>query len=201
MNFTMRRAAGLQKARRLEREPCLKGRLILLHQGRYDIPGSRVTILGCTLWSRVSNEARDIVRSKIQDFKKIHDWTVDDHNESHEADLTWLLSELESIQSKNRKENKNRSVLVVTHHAPSTKDTSSPQHANSPWSSAFGTDILSQIPKSSGVKARVFGHTHYTTNFKGRGIRMIANQRGYVLPWTNPKETKDGFDVRKVIYV
>lgn len=43
-------AAGLQKARRLEPEPYLNRRLVL-HRGRYDIPGSHVTILGCTLWS------------------------------------------------------------------------------------------------------------------------------------------------------
>jgi hypothetical protein len=41
--------AGLQKARQLEQEPSLNGRLVLLHQKRYDIPGSRVTILACTL--------------------------------------------------------------------------------------------------------------------------------------------------------
>ncbi|KAL2801316.1 Metallo-dependent phosphatase-like protein [Aspergillus keveii] len=195
-------AAGLQKARRLEQEPCLKKRLILLYRGRYDIPGSCVTIIGCTLWSEVPDEARDIVRSKIQDFKKIQDWMVDDHNESHRTDLSWLLRELESIQFKNKTENKKRTVLVVTHHAPSTQATSSPQHANSPWGSAFGTDILSQVSNPSGVKAWIFGHTHYTTDFKDRGIRVIANQRGYVLPWTDPKGSKDrGFDDRKVIYL
>ncbi|KAL3488495.1 Metallo-dependent phosphatase-like protein [Aspergillus germanicus] len=177
-------AAGLQKARRLEQEPCLKKRLILLH------------------WGQVPDEARDIIRSKIQDFKKIQDWTVDDHNESHRADISWLLRELESIQCKNKTESKKRSVLVVTHHAPSTQATSSPQHANSPWGSAFGTDILTQIPKSSGVKAWIFGHTHYTTDFKDRGIRVIANQRVYAFPWTDPKGSKDrGFDDRKVIHL
>ncbi|KAL2817969.1 Metallo-dependent phosphatase-like protein [Aspergillus cavernicola] len=194
-------ASGLQKARQLEQEPCLNGRLVLLHQGRYDIPGSRVTVLGCTLWSKIPDEARAIVLSKIQDFKKIKDWTVDDHNGSHEADLAWLLSEMELIQSKNKTENKKRSILVMTHHAPSIQDTSSPQHANNPWSSAFATDILSQISKSSGVKAWVFGHTHYTTEFKNQGIRVVANQRGYVLPWNNLKGSKDGFDVGKVIRV
>ncbi|CEL02816.1 hypothetical protein ASPCAL03979 [Aspergillus calidoustus] len=99
-------AAGLQKASQLEQEPCLKKRLILLHLGRYDIPGSCVTILGCTLWSDVPDEARDIVRSRIQDFKKIQKWTVDDQNESHRADLAWLLSELESIERKNKTENR-----------------------------------------------------------------------------------------------
>jgi hypothetical protein len=109
---------GLEKARQLEQKPCLNGRLILLHQTTYDIPGSNVTILGCTLWSQVPNEAREIVRSKIQDFKKIQDWTVDDHNASHEADRTWLLGEIDSIQSNNKTKKHKRSILVVTHHAP-----------------------------------------------------------------------------------
>ncbi|KAL3433671.1 Metallo-dependent phosphatase-like protein [Aspergillus tetrazonus] len=191
--------AGLQKARQLEQEPSLNGRLVLLHQRRYDIPGSHVTVLGCTLWSRVPDDARDIVSSKIQDFKKIQDWTVDDHNGSHEADLAWLLNEIGSIQIEAKKQSQKRSILVVTHHAPSLQKTSSPQHANSPWGSAFGTEILPRLPKSSGVKAWVFGHTHYTTKFKIQGIRVVANQRGYVLPWS--KGSKDGFNVGKVIYV
>lgn len=44
--------AGLEKAKQLEQEPSLNGRLILLHQRRYDIPDSHVMILGCTLWSK-----------------------------------------------------------------------------------------------------------------------------------------------------
>ncbi|KAL4889977.1 Metallo-dependent phosphatase-like protein [Aspergillus ambiguus] len=169
--------AGLRKARQLAQEPSLNGRLILLHQGRYNIPGSRVIILGCTLWSKVPNEAMDI------------------------ADLTWLLSEIESIQSKNKTQNKKQSILVVTHYAPSHQGTSSPQHTNNPWSSAFATDIVSQISESSGVKVWVFGHTHYTTEFKNQGIRVVANQRGYVLPWNNSQGSKDRFNVGKVIHV
>ncbi|EED21032.1 conserved hypothetical protein [Talaromyces stipitatus ATCC 10500] len=63
----------LQKAKQLEQEPSLNGFLILLHWGRYDIPESHVTVLGCTLWSKVPDAARDIVSTKIQDFKKIED--------------------------------------------------------------------------------------------------------------------------------
>ena len=61
-------AAGLERARQLEREPCFNGRLIVLHQKRFDVPDSCVTILGCTLWSRVPNELTNVVRSKIKDF-------------------------------------------------------------------------------------------------------------------------------------
>lgn len=62
-------AAGLEKARRLEQEPFLNGRLIFLHQGRYDVPESNVTVLGCTLWSKVPLESRDNVHLKIKDFQ------------------------------------------------------------------------------------------------------------------------------------
>ena len=41
--------AGLQKAQQLEQESCLNGRLVLLHRARYDVPGTNITILGCTL--------------------------------------------------------------------------------------------------------------------------------------------------------
>ncbi|KAJ5360688.1 hypothetical protein N7517_009879 [Penicillium concentricum] len=47
-----------------------------------------------------------------------------------------------------------------------------------------------------GVKIWVFGHTHYTTEFKERGISVVSNQRGYVLPW---KTEKGNFDVRRVV--
>ena len=137
---------------------------------------------------------------KIQDFGKIKDWTVSDHNETHQADLSWLLAEIESIRDSNKTHKAKRSALVVTHHAPSLKETSSPQNTKNPWISAFATDVLSRIPNSSGIKAWVFGHTYYTTDLKLGGIRVLANQRGYVLPGSN-LNGKDGFDVGKVISV
>lgn len=194
-------AAGLRRARQLEQEPSLNGRLIVLHRGRYDMPESPVTVLGCTFWSRVPDEAKDIVWSKIKDSKKIQDWTIDDHNRSHETDFAWLLKEIEAITYQNKVQNTKRSILVVTHHAPSVQKTSSPKYANSPWSSAFGTEILPQISKSSGIKVWVFGHTHYTTEFENQGIRVVANQRGYVLPGNDLKGSKDGFDVGRVIHL
>lgn len=194
---------GLKKARQLEQEPCLNGRLILLHQRRYDMPGFRVTLLGCTLWSKVPDQAGDIVRSKIKDYKNIEGWTVDQHNVAHDSDFAWLEQKIESLHQENAKaEGKQirpRSVLMVTHHAPCFQGTSNPQHAESPWRFAFATDILAQMPND--IKVWVFGHTHYTTDFKGNGIRVVSNQRGYVLPWSDPSDVRSGFDTRKVVYV
>lgn len=189
----------IETARHLEQEPSLRGRLILLHKRRYDIPGTNITILGCTLWSHVPETSRDIVHYKIQDFQKIEDWTIDTHNAAHEADLSWLRNEVRSIQnnhSTNTTKAPKRSILIATHYAPSMHRTSSPQHAGNPWGAAFGTDLLEQ--PWNGVRTWVFGHTHYSTEFKKNGIRIVSNQRGYVLPWTN--EAK-GFDAKKVIWL
>ena len=138
-------ASAVEKARLLEREDCFEGRLVVLDRRRFDVPDSGISILGCTLWSRISEEARDVVQAKVEDFQKIKDRTVVQHNASHDADLAWLQSEIHSIQQLNKPLQKKgrRSILVVTRHAPSLERTSSPQHVQSPWRSAFGTDILS----------------------------------------------------------
>ncbi|OJJ55558.1 hypothetical protein ASPSYDRAFT_158431 [Aspergillus sydowii CBS 593.65] len=200
---------GIQKARELEQEPCFNGRLILLHRRRHDIrdpdSGCCVTVLGCTLWSDIPEEARDIVRYKISDFTKITDWSVESHNAAHEKDVTWLLDEIRCVQRENeqvRNEIDKKSILVVTHHAPCLKRTSAPQHENSPWRFAFGTDILRNITDTSGIKAWAFGHTHFTTEFRENGVRVVSNQRGYVLPWTRTEQkVENGFDAGRVIQV
>ncbi|GKZ33892.1 hypothetical protein AbraIFM66950_003979 [Aspergillus brasiliensis] len=190
---------GIERAKQLEQDAAFDGRLIVLHQKRYDVPGSNVSILGCTLWSKVPQESADLVQSKVKDYQRITDWSVDDHNTHHDSDYSWLMNEVHAIQQENKtagKPSKRRAIVVVTHHAPSLQGTSSPEHAHSPWSAAFGTDILSVVPDE--VKVWVFGHTHYTTDFREKGVRVVSNQRGYVLPWSDPK-ARSGFDVRKVI--
>lgn len=184
----------------------LNGKLVLLHQRRYDIPNSEVTILGCTLWSAVAEDAREVVRLKVKDFDKIDGWTVDDHNASHEADLTWLRHQALEIQMQNKSRAKGervRDILVVTHHAPSMKETSSPKNVSNPGSSAFATDLLGDASWSE-VKAWVFGHTHFTTQFERNGIKVLSNQRGYVLPGSREEKggERDGemvFDVMRVL--
>ncbi|KAL5358879.1 calcineurin-like phosphoesterase [Aspergillus floccosus] len=199
--YNMSITAGLEKARQLELEPCFNGRLVLLHRKQYDIPGSHITVLGCTLWSDVPDESKDVVRMRISDFKHITGWTVEDHNANHREDLAWLQSEIRMVHRENNyadRQSPKRSVLVVTHHAPLLRGTSSPQHAQNPWRFAFGTDILPLA--SDGVKVWVFGHTHYTTNFRKGQTRVVSNQRGYVLPWSS-SDGEDRFDVRKVIHI
>jgi predicted phosphodiesterase len=204
-------SAGIEEAERLEREPVLKGKLVFLNQTRFDVPGSSVTILGCTLWSKIAEEARDIVQMRVKDFQKIESRTINCHNADYESDMIWLKGQIASVQKENQvlANGPPRRMLVVTHHAPSMKETASPNQVDNPWSSAFATDLL--VDGDGGewvdVKAWVFGHTHFTTEFKKCGITVVSNQRGYVLPGSKSLEkmhsTKDKktFNVKRVVWV
>ncbi|EPE24449.1 hypothetical protein GLAREA_08301 [Glarea lozoyensis ATCC 20868] len=190
----------------LEREPVLNSKLVLLDKKRFDIPNPRVTILGCTLWSKIATDAREIVRTRVKDFQNIESWNIDDHNAAHESDISWLRNEIKSIEEENQQiehPSLKRRVLVVTHHAPCLQQTSSPRNAENPWSSAFATDLIRE--ESAGewknVKAWVFGHTQFTTEFTKCGIVVSSNQRGYVLPGREEKKAKGSIEDREVFHV
>ncbi|CCF36697.1 Ser/Thr protein phosphatase [Colletotrichum higginsianum] len=171
--------SGVSEARRLSGESSLSNRLVLLHETRWDDPDSPLTILGCTLWSAIPETAHLVVESKVADFKKISDWSVQRHNQLHAEEAAWLRQQVEQMERQGG--NPARRLLVATHHAPCTEGTSRPEHSRNPWTSAFATDLLDH-GDWTGVKTWVFGHTHYSVDFVKNDIRLVANQRGYVLP-------------------
>ncbi len=65
------------------------GKFVFLDQKRYGI-NSKVTILGCTLFSHIAVEEMHEVGNILNDFRRISDWTVHDHNEAHHKDVDWL---------------------------------------------------------------------------------------------------------------
>ncbi|KAJ3455379.1 hypothetical protein MRS44_013979 [Fusarium solani] len=190
---------GLKTSRRLEAEPTIAGKLLVLHRARWDDPDSALTILGCTLWSAIPKEAYSVVQSKVNDFKKINKWSVEGHNEIHAQEAAWLRKEVAQVPSQKRQ------LLVATHHAPSVHGTSRPGHTENPWTCAFATDLAGQDGWNR-VNVWFFGHTHYSTDLMCNGVRLVANQRGYVLPGAatlseENKKEKDAhsFDVTKIV--
>ncbi|RSL92934.1 hypothetical protein CDV31_014939 [Fusarium ambrosium] len=175
--------AGLDTAEQLVSEASLAGRVVLLHRTRWDDPQSEFTILGCTLWSAIPQQAHDVVQSKVKDFKNINGWSVEKHNMLHAEELLWLREQVAQAST--------RQILVATHHAPRVQGTSRPQHVGNPWTCAFATDLMDQT--WDGVRIWVFGHTHYSTEVMlGSGIKLLANQRGYVMPESEGSRGKSG---------
>lgn len=182
-------AEGIVRAQRLVSEPRLQEKLVLLHRRRFDVPDSDVTILGCSLWSHITDSARELVSAKVNDFRRISEWTTSSHNAEHTNDLKWLREQVKMIQQEesraakeNRQSQSKRKILIVTHHAPSIKGTSEPRFEGSEINTAFATDLLERKEDWKDVVAWVYGHTHYSTEFQKVGVRVLSNQRGYVLP-------------------
>ena len=85
----------------------------------WDVPGTILTILGCTLWSHVPDAARDDIHRSIGDYGAIQrDESLDFVDPElvtqwHERDRSWLEVELSKLLTVNRH------VVVMTHHLPS----------------------------------------------------------------------------------
>ncbi len=155
--------------------------VFLLDKDRYDIDDN-VTVLGCTLWSKILDHQKPFVKNQLGDFMRIEGLNIYKYNELHETDVNWLTSEIEKIKSSEP----TRKILVVTHHAPLVTGTSAPQFDNSKISSAFSSDLISLM--NSPVNIWVFGHTHYSSKqVLDNGINVISNQMGY------PGETNTGY--------
>lgn len=141
--------AGVAAARRLAAEPILADRLVLLHRARWDDPDSDLTILGCTLWSAIPREAYGIVEHKVKDYKHIRGWSADRHNALHASEAAWLRGQIAQVSSSSPRPDQDRHqdggsgrrLMVATHHAPSIRGTSRPEHSGSPWTCAFATDL------------------------------------------------------------
>lgn len=156
------------------------GRFVFLNRRRFDL-SPKVTILGCTLFSHISDEQRSTVSLFVSDFSNIAGWSVDRHNAAHQTDLAWLNAEVEAIA----RDEPQRSVVVLTHHSPTAApEANDTEHVEDSQGvqSAFVTDLQKEpCWMSPSVKVWAFGHTHYNCDFVDgmTGKLVVANQRGY----------------------
>lgn len=191
--YGLSRDEGLRRAARLEQEPDIAGKFTVLSRTRVTLEDYGITILGCTLHSLIPPEAEEVVRGRVKDFQRIENWTVAGHNNEHSLDVAWLESQIKLIRDD--KSTSEHRILVVTHHAPSVQESSSPLHSGNPWGSAFATDLLGNEdkPALSDVQWWVFGHTHFCTHFSKANVRVISNQRGKTLPKVTNNQVPTSF--------
>ncbi|KAJ4865490.1 calcineurin-like phosphoesterase domain-containing protein [Trichoderma breve] len=97
----------------------------------------------------------------------------------HIEEAEWLRKEVAQLATQDQ--DNSRQIVIVTHHAPCLQGTSKPADTNSPWTPAFATDLVTK-GNWGNVTCWIFGHTHYSTDFQYKGIRLLANQWGYVFP-------------------
>ena len=165
------REQGLLTAQSFVEDDAMHGKLHFLNRTRIDLPDSDITILGCTLHSHIAPDYTKLTN----DFERIEGWRVRHHNEEHERDLTWLQSTITDLSHDEHP----RRVIVATHYAPAFEKTTHPLYVNNAVSQCFSSHALQQIsalPGSDAITHWIFGHTHWNTSFKCRGITVLSNQ-------------------------
>jgi hypothetical protein len=181
---------GLQLAHKMEKDPVMKGRLEVLYETRSDVPGTNVTLLGCTLWSKIPESDTAAVLRKMPEFDKksgIQNWDTEKHNSEHKRDLRWLVEEarnssrspvggaLAPAATAGSKEE--RQIVMVTAFAPDLRECLEPWQVDAPWASAYGTNLLDG-PHFDHIKTWISGTTGRTGEFKKGETTVVSNQRG-----------------------
>ncbi|UNI17630.1 hypothetical protein JDV02_003959 [Purpureocillium takamizusanense] len=171
------------------------GKFVLLDRAKYRLPGTNVTVLGCSLFSLVPPERETAVSFGLNDFYQTRDWDVATHNEAHARDLGWLNGQVAELEQTDTK------IMIFTHWAPTRHaNATDPRHSESPITSGFSTELAGEkCFTSDSVRLWSFGHTHYNCDFTlDRGpavspLRLVANQREYYFSQC------EGFDAGKTV--
>ncbi|ROV96534.1 hypothetical protein VMCG_07779 [Cytospora schulzeri] len=169
------------------------GRFLFLDQGRWDV-NDTLTILGCTLFSKILSEQIVEVANRLNDFQKIKDWDIEDYVAAHQSDLKWLNDQVRTISITEPQ----RQIAIFSHYSPTVDNRAvDPRHQYSPVSSGFATDLgREECWRNKNVIFWAFGHTRYNCDFMDEhGKRVAANQKGY------KTALEADCDVKKVYYI
>ncbi|KAG6899946.1 hypothetical protein C0993_005069 [Termitomyces sp. T159_Od127] len=174
-------------ANKINADPSL-GTFVYLNRTRHDV-SPELTILGCTLWSSLNPDDLDILSWSLTDFRRIDNFSPDAYDALHKADLAWLNSTVASIA----RDEPERQIVVLTHHAPTKDGTGDPKFNDGPTNSAFVTELTGEeCWESKKIKLWAFGHTHWCCDFNRKGTRVYSNQRGY-------GEGREDYDAGKIV--
>lgn len=97
-------------SQRVDEKGTRPGKFVFLNRRRYDL-SPQIAVLGCTLFSRISDDQKSTVSTFVSDFSNIVDWTIERHVACHQEDLAWLNEQAENIS----RTDPHKKVVVLTH--------------------------------------------------------------------------------------
>jgi len=166
--------SSIQQIDQLIEKICHKEGCIYLNRKIAQI--RNIFFIGCTLWSKIPEDSKPAVMSRLNDMRYIDygggTLTVENYNKLHQQDLKFISDSLKKISKMDNK----AKVVVVTHHAPSIK-MNNEKYLSDPLSKAYATDLeyLMEDPISIWIN----GHTHLVKEKRINDVRLISNCYGY----------------------
>lgn len=139
------------------------------------LPDEKVRILGCTLWSNLS----EFAAKQLNDFNQIRDEngyiSQSVLRNIHLKEKAWLNQEIHKASMTGEK------CIVLTHYLPSFQLIHKKYYGD-PMNTCFASDCEDII--RSPVVVCLCGHSHSTTTVKINGVLCTLN------PWGYPRENK-----------
>ncbi len=152
--------------------------ITFLQRQRVELP--EITLLGCTLWSKLEEEKFPEILHGYPDFNNIYldgktlKWSQ--YQELHHRDITWLHDEIMQGSPK--------PLWVATHHLPSYRCLN-PKFTSSPLNSCFANHLDAMFLN---VTTWIFGHSHYPIDMiidKTRCVSSPSEYRNYNCEWSS----------------
>lgn len=152
--------------------------------------GDNVILVGGTLWTDMNaGQDCDIIRRAMNDFIVVQ---VDDEGGTNSGglppatrrfqpeDAMKLFVKTKRFIAKTAKANPDKTIVVVTHHAPSLQGIN-PEHVHkSHINHGYFTDLHAFIEGMPNVKWWAHGHTHLQKAYRIGQCQVISNARGYI---------------------
>ncbi len=169
---------SIHEGKRLLKQLCAEVLSVPEHSGKLRLlnPGitmiENIPIIGATLWSHIPEDRGALVDYMMNDFVKIREHSIANHNELFET-------EWETIRELIDKSFLQKKCLVVTHHAPDLNIARI--RPSFDISTGYGTDLLDYLPEESSNKIAfwIYGHTHQNRDSVINGVHLVCNQKGY----------------------
>jgi len=140
-----------------------------------------VCIAGCTLWSEPKVEIPKFI-------VRIKNFPTSVYRETHRKDLQYIKDMKIYAKKENLK------LLVITHHAPTSRLLKDYQLEKDKYKSLYYSD-LEYIFTDGLIHTWIHGHTHYNIELKIHKTLITSNQKG------KPKEKTKNFVKEKIIFI
>lgn len=154
----------------------------LLEQDSIELNGA--IFIGATLWTDLNNNCpltHSTLRQSMNDYRCItfHDRANSNYRKLNPADTYKIFKETVEYFKKTLEQNKDKPIVIVTHHAPSHLSIHPKYQNDTQMNGGFASDLSNLILDNPQIKYWLHGHTHHSFDYQLGDCRVLCNPRGY----------------------
>lgn len=174
--------------------------VVFLQNGAsYVVPGTRLRLVGTTLWSAIDPSIWDAIYEKKGDYKATYTHSGLGLHRTHPSDnCARHAFQKECLRSALVPWSKDEMLIVITHHMP-TMELLEDHFKGEAWCTCYASNDTDLF--SPNITAWICGHSHRATKYKpSRGPLLLMNARGYNRSHELGR-TSDMYDPKAVMHV